>query len=199
MKRDLIASSQLFNLLILSLMLGVSSVALAQGQSPNVWLKVADSGTELEVWVDNDMDTCTAEEKGSDNSAAAGYMCITKGNNALINMHLPPAYPCGDEEGAKWQISQVVIGGEGSTTKPVGMEPWGEISGGARDDLDAHIDTGVVNITPAGGGFSVHFNNQNEHEIVFWYRVDAVCKKGDTTFPDVGIISLDPRGRNGGN
>jgi hypothetical protein len=180
---------------LLLLMLGFSQAAISQDQSPNIYLEVTGGGTALGVQAGLDTDSCTTAEKGSDNAGARGYMCITHGRRANINMHLPPSFACGTEDGYRWQISQVVLGGEGQNNKPENS-PWGGLSSGAASDFSADQTTGVVNISPPGGGHVVNFRNENEHEFVLWYRVDAECRRGDSVYGDP--ISLDPRSRNGG-
>ena len=201
MRRRSIDNKLILNFLLLVLTLGLSTVAQAQSQSPNVWLKVNAAGTALEG-VDHEFNnTCDPADTANDDITEKGYWCFKKGNNGMDNIHLPPFYPCGEQEGYKWKISQVVAGGEGAKTapaKPVNPAHWGGLSSGAASDLGAIAQTGEIALTPENGGFSVHFKNENKHEFVIWYRVDAACKKGDETDTDAGTISLDPRGRNGG-
>ena len=177
----------------LVLLLGTFSVAQAASQSPNVYLQVNRAGSALEVFSGTDTNTCDASTIGADNPRAPGYICFRKGNSGLINLHLPTSGSCHEQEtGWNWHITEVLVGGQGSGTKPA---TWGGLSSGAAADLGVDPTTGVVDITPDSGSV-VHFKNDNVHEFVYWYNVKAVCTRGEQTHGDP--IYLDPRGRNGG-
>ena len=177
----------------LAMLIGSVSAVQAADQSPNIYLQVDGAGTALEIFAGTDMSTCADRETGRDDSRAPGYLCFKRGNSGLVNLHLPTNGSCHDEEpGWNWHITQVLVGGQGSSTKPA---DWGGLSSGAAADLGANPDTGVVDITPDSGPI-VHFRNDNVHEFVYWYNVKAACTRGEQTTGDP--IYLDPRGRNGG-
>lgn len=155
-----------------------SAQALAQGKSSNlVLLRVDEAGTALEYHAQgSDHGVCNNPGKG----------CVRITGNGDVTFRLVSQRNC-DDQGAKWELSGVQLGGVGSSSKP---GTWGGLPADVAADFSADAQ-GWASISSAqGGGVVIRDDNTSENSL--WYRVEATCSSDGST------IEFDPRFENDG-
>jgi hypothetical protein len=175
---------------LLLLILGSCAVAVAQPLEGIVRLEINSSETQLTISTWDTLGPCLVQNHGD--------ICVPRNQAARIMFQLVPANPA-CSSGHHWKLHKVVLGGEGSSSKP-SPDSWGGLSKSAMSDFDAEA-YGEVNPFSSSPS-QITISDNNDYELILWYRVDAICvdNNGDPIILDEEPItlSIDPRIRNGG-
>lgn len=156
------------------LALGGQSLAQAQFQPVTVQVSVSDNESYLEF--------DTPSQCG--NSNGRGCIQAQPGTQQRITIVLGGDERC--SSGGRWGLSAIILGGEGSPTKPT---RWGGLNL-AANDFDVDPASGIVRPENGSNRNQMKFINRNSAAYDVWYTVQAECNGR--------VIEADPRIRNGG-
>ena len=156
----------------------------------------------LEI-VDNEL-VITSKKTDNDcpliGSGGKGCIKVKKGEKSEIYLHLKNN-KCTLESGTKFELNAVYLGGYNSPGKP---DPsafgFATTSQADYDKVNADFNiadrtSGLVNTIEKKEN-KIGINNENQSKYTVWYKVEAICKRGDGKAPHVRYS--DPRVKNGG-
>lgn len=121
--------------------------------------------------------------------------CITahKGDkNLKFSFLLAGKTKCTRPDGDHWKLSQVSLGGKGSSSKP---NTWGGFASDTEVTHDFDFSdpvTGVLNPAGPSNDRQITISDKNDYAYEVWYKVEAICV--DVKDAPVGSpINADPR------
>jgi len=165
-------------------LMGIVSVAQAQTDNVNVQLTLDSSQTALDI---------TTRGNCSDNNENG---CVEVGRNkkARINFSFTGQRNCDLQEGARWNLDEVYLGGKDSVDKP---RSWGYLDAQVQADFNvADAGSGLLNKDSGSNDQSIIIFDQNNYAYDIWYLVTAVCVASDGS--RLAVVESDPRIKNGG-
>lgn len=165
-------------------LMGMFSVAQAQTDNVNVQLTLNNSQTMLDI---------TTRGNCSDNNQN-GCVEVGKNKKARINFSFTGRRKCDQQEGARWKLDEVYLGGKNSPGKP---GSWGNLDAEVQADFNvADATSGLLNKEGGSNDQSIIIFDQNNYAYDIWYLVTAVCMGTDGS--RLAVIESDPRIKNGG-
>jgi len=180
--------NRLIQLLVVLTVVAFCSVAQAQRVNHNVDVKLNSGHTGLDVDTNGN---CV-------NNNHKGCREVAKGTQARFDFSFTGPKRCNLEDGRRWELSEVYLGGKNSADKPTS---WGGFQNDAdvRDDFNfADEATGLLNKEDGSNSNSIVIfdNNNSVGGYDIWYKVTAVCV--DSAGDILKTIETDPRIKNGG-
>lgn len=163
---------------------GMVSVVQAQTDNVNVQLTLDSTQSALDI---------TTRGNCSDNNQNG---CVEVGRNkkARINFSLTGERRCDLENGARWNLDEVYLGGKNSPDKP---GTFGYLDAEVQADFDvADATSGLLNKESGSNDQSIIIFDQNNYAYDIWYLVTAVCMSSDGS--RLAVVESDPRIKNGG-
>ena len=165
-------------------LMGMFSAAQAQTDNVNVQLTLNSSQTELDI---------TTRGNCSDNNQN-GCVEVGKNRKARSNFSFTGGRKCDQQEGARWNLDEVYLGGKNSTSKP---RSWGNLDSEVQADFNvADASSGLLNKEGGSNDQSIIIFDQNNYAYDIWSLVTAVCVAENGS--RLAVIESDPRIKNGG-
>ena len=122
-----------------------------------------------------------------------GCIKANQGDEIKFSFLLAGNTKCSEADDARWKLSEVLLGGKDSGSKP-DANGWGGFTNDAEvtSDFDfADAATGKLAPTATLGDRQMTFEDRNGYEYDIWYLVKADCVDGEGTV--LKTISVDPR------
>ena len=185
------------------LMIGAFAVAsTASADNPKqVQLKInVNAAEEIDLVIETGKheNDCPADQ-----DRLAGCIKVKRNKTSKINFHLIGNTNCTLASGTDWELSAVYMGGYNSDSKPEpGEFGFDDIPDTDYDKVNADFNiaskkSGLVTLHPTSTAKKMVINDENQHEYVVWYKVEAKCERTDGG-PAYFRTTEDPRVRNSG-
>jgi hypothetical protein len=101
---------------------------------------------------------------------------------------------CNLQQGARWNLDEVYLGGKNSANKPLS---WGNLDADVQADFNvADATSGLLNKESGSNDQSIIIFDDNNYAYDIWYLVTAVCVAENGR--RLAVIESDPRIKNGG-
>lgn len=184
--------------------LAVASTASA-GNPKQVQLKIQETvhvtegkTIDLVIQTGNHENDCPADKE-----RLAGCIKVKKNKKSKLNFHLAGNTKCTLASGTDWELSAVYMGGYNSDSKPeAGEFGFDDIPGTDYDKVNADFKiankkSGLVTLLDESTAKKLTINDENQHEYVVWYKIEAKCERTDGRPAHVRTTE-DPRVRNSG-
>ena len=185
--RNYLTKISLVSLLAVFMLTGVLSDAQAQVEMFKVQLDLDVNQTKL---IANSVGRCS-----SDNHPG----CIEVGHKktAKIDFVFIEDKKCNRTDGARWELSEVYLGGKDSSEKPKSNK-WGNLDAEIEADFNvADLVSGLLNEESGSNAQKIIISDENNYAYDIWYKVTADCVNDSGSV--LATIETDPRLRNGGS
>ena len=179
-------------------MIGALAVAsTASAKNPKEIKMTIDQTNKLVVTTPNGENDCQSIPENE-----KGCIRVKKGKKSKIYFHLTGDTKCRLDSGTDWELNTVYLGGYNSDTKPdPGEFGFDDIPDTDYDKVNADFDianrkSGLLTPLSTSTAKKLAINDENQHEYVVWYKIEAKCKRSDGR--SAHIRTTDPRVRNSG-
>ena len=132
----------------------------------------------------------------------AGCIKVKRNEKSEIYFHLIGNTKCHLDSGTDWELSAIYLGGYNSDSKPKpGKFGFGDIADTDYDKVNADFNiairqSGLVTQHSTSTAKRLVINDENQHEYVVWYKIEAKCERTDGR--PAHVRTTDPRVRNSG-